>query len=332
MRIAINGLGRIGRIVLKNLLKTNLNVVAVNVPNNVESIIHLLKYDSVFGRSSLNPKLEGKEIVLGSKRIKLVQEKEVEKLPWKELGIDLVVEASGEFVDRQSAEKHLKSGAKKVLITAPGKNSDVILLPGVNEKIYNAKKHNIISAASCTTNSLAPLCKVLHENFEIEKGLMTTIHSYTNDQRLLDGSHKDLRRARAAALSMIPTTTGAAKMIGEVIPELKGKIDGLAVRVPTPNVSLTDLTVKVAKDTSIKEVNESFKKASENELKGILFFSEEPLVSIDFVGAEYSSIVDGLSTNVVEKNLVKVLSWYDNEAGYAQRVVDLCELISLKGF
>lgn len=340
MKIAINGLGRIGKLVLQGLLSKNdkeLDVIAVNIPRNLDSIVHLLNYDSVHKQKfdfEFKVKGKGKEqkLLAGKKEILILQEMNPEKLPWKELEVELVIESTGKFRTKKEIQMHLKAGAKKVLLTAPGKQMDVTLLLGVNEKKYDSKKHNIISAASCTTNSLAPLCKVLHEKFKIEKGLMTTIHSYTSDQRLLDGSHKDLRRARAAANNIIPTTTGAAKMIGEIMPELKGKIDGIAVRIPTPNVSLTDLTIQVKKNTSIEEVNNALKEAAENELKGILFFSDKELVSSDYIGSEYSSIVDSLLTNVIGENLVKVFAWYDNEYGYTQRVIDLSKLIQEKGF
>ena len=278
--------------------------------------------------------MEAKEnsIIVDGKEVKIFSQKSPELIPWRDLGVDIVIESTGVFTDREKAELHLKAGAKKVIVTAPAKKEDITIVLGVNEKSYDPQKHTIISNASCTTNCLAPMVKVLHDNLKIEKGIMTTVHSYTNDQRILDLPHKDLRRARAAALSMIPTTTGAAKAIGSVIPELKGKLDGLAIRVPTPTVSLTDLTVTVSKSTSVEEVNNLFKKASESYLKGILQYCALPLVSKDFVGNAHSCIFDAELTRVMEGNLVKVLGWYDNEWAYSCRVVDLCEYIVQKGY
>ncbi|MCM8826366.1 MAG: type I glyceraldehyde-3-phosphate dehydrogenase [Candidatus Omnitrophica bacterium] len=333
VKVGINGFGRIGRLVLRaGLDKNTFEIVAVNdLPTATNVLAHLLKYDSNYG--ILNKEVEAKEnaIVVDKKEIKVFTQKSPELIPWKELGVDIVIESSGVFTDREKAELHLKAGAKKVIITAPAKKEDITIVLGVNENNYDPKKHTIISNASCTTNCLAPMVKVIHDNLRIEKGIMTTIHSYTNDQRILDLPHKDLRRARAAALSMIPTTTGAAKAIGSVIPELKGKLDGLAIRVPTPTVSLTDLTVTVNKSTTGEEVNALFKNASETYLKGILQYCDTPLVSKDFVGNSYSCIFDAELTRVIEGNFVKVLGWYDNEWAYSCRVVDLCEYIVKKG-
>jgi len=329
IKVGINGFGRIGR----NLFRASLNdpeieFVAVNDITNAKTLAHLLKYDSVMG--ILDAEVEAKEnsIVVNGKEVKVFSERDPANLPWKEIGVEIVVESTGLFRKREDAEKHIVSGgARKVIITAPATNPDVTIVLGVNEEIYDHENHHIISNASCTTNCLAPVVKVLKEEFGFVKGFMTTVHAYTNDQRILDLPHKDLRRARAAAVSMIPTTTGAAKAVGVVMPELKGKIDGIAIRVPTPNVSVVDLVALVEKKVTREQVNETFKKASEGKLKGILNYTDEELVSVDYVGNPYSAIVDGPFTRVTDDNLVKVLAWYDNEWGYSCRVRDLIKYI-----
>lgn len=332
LKVAINGFGRIGREIFRvNLEKKYFDIVAINDLSDYKTIAHLLKYDSNYG--TLTNEVTGKEgeLLVDGTSCKILSERDPEKLPWKDLGVDLVIEATGVFCDKAGASKHLTAGAKKVVITAPAKDEiDFTVVLGVNEKDYDPAKHHIISNASCTTNCLAPFAKVLHENFGIEKGLMTTIHAYTNDQNILDLPHKDLRRARAAALSMIPTTTGAAKAVGLVLPELKGKLNGLAVRVPTPTVSIVDLVCTVKKATTVEEINEKFKEAAEGSMKGILGLSKAPLVSIDFKGCPLSSIVDAECTQVIDGTLVKVMSWYDNEWGYSCRVADLIKLIGDK--
>jgi len=336
VKVGINGFGRIGRLVYRAALKKQskeLDFVAVNdLPVGTKTLAHLLKYDSNFG--ILDATVEAKEdaLVVNGKTLKVLSAKSPAEIPWKDYGVEIVVESSGVFTDRDKCIGHMTNGqAKKIIISAPAKGQDITVVLGVNEKNYDPKKHNIISNASCTTNCLAPMACVLLDNFGIKSGLMTTIHSYTNDQRILDLPHKDLRRARAAAVSMIPTSTGAAKAIGEVLPELKGKMDGLAIRVPTPDVSLTDLTCIVEKDTTAEAVNEAFKKASETSLKGILQYLTEPLVSKDFYGSNYSCIFDAELTKVVDGRLVKIMGWYDNEWAYSCRVVDLCEYIVKKG-
>ena len=313
MRVAINGFGRIGRVFYRASLKRprKFECVAVNDLSDINTVAHLLKYDSVFRKLDVEVMVEDGAIVVGKERLKYLSERDPAKLPWKELGVDLVIESTGVFRDREGASKHLQAGAKKVLISAPAKNPDVTVVPGVNHKNYDPQKHHIISLASCTTNCLAPTMKVLDEKFEVEKAFMTTAHSYTNDQRLLDLVHKDLRRARAAALSIIATTTGAAKATGLVLPSVKGKIDGIALRVPIPDVSVVDLVALLKKNTTAEEVNSALKAAAEGELKGILQCVDEPLVSIDFTGNSHSSIVDCAMTNVVGENLVKVIAWYD---------------------
>lgn len=310
---------------LRANLKQNLvDVAAINDLSPPKTLAHLLKYDSCYGILENNISYDERNLIIDGKRIQIVSDKDPLKLPWKDLGIDLVVECTGAFTDKEGASKHLTAGAKRVLISAPGKNPDATLVRGINEDKFDSSKHFIVSMASCTTGSLAPVVKVLNENFGIERGLMTTIHSYTNDQGILDQSHKDLRRARAAALSMIPTTTGAAKAIGEVIPEVAGKLNGIAVRVPTPTVSLTDLVCVVKKPATKETVNEALKKAANGALKGILQICEEPLVSMDFKGDSHSSIIDAESTTVID-NLVKVFAWYDNEWGYAMRLLEMAE-------
>ncbi|RLI90744.1 MAG: type I glyceraldehyde-3-phosphate dehydrogenase [Candidatus Altiarchaeales archaeon] len=329
VKIGINGFGRIGRCVLKaGFNRRDIDFVAINDLTDAKTLAHLLKYDSVHGRFERDVEAMENSLIVDGKKIKVLSERDPENLPWGELDIDVVIESTGRFRDRESASKHLKAGAKKVIISAPAKDPDWTVVMGVNEKEYNPEKHNIISNASCTTNCLAPVAKVILNEFGIRKGLMTTVHSYTTDQRLLDLPHSDLRRARAAAMSMIPTTTGAAVAVSLVLPELKGKMDGMAIRVPTANVSLVDLIVQTEKSVTVDDVNNAIKKASDNELKGILAYSDEPLVSVDYNGNPNSSIVDLRSTKVIENDLVKVLSWYDNEVGYAHRVVDLALYIS----
>ncbi len=327
IRVGINGFGRIGRLAFRAAMERddleNLEFVAVNDITDAKTLAHLLKYDSVHGRFPGEVVAEEDKLIVNGKEIKVLSERDPADLPWKELGVDLVIESTGLFRERDLAAKHLTAGAKKVLISAPAKGEDITIVIGVNDDKYDKEKHVIISNASCTTNCLAPMVKVLHENFTIKHGLMTTIHSYTNDQRLQDSPHKDMRRARAAAVSMILTTTGAAVAIGKVIPELNGKLNGVAIRVPTPNVSLTDLTVEVEKATTVEEVNEAFKKASEGELKGILAYEEVPLVSADYNHNPYSCIFDVPSTRVVDGTQIKVFGWYDNEWGYSNRLVEL---------
>jgi len=327
-RVAINGFGRIGRNFLRAAHSvSDIEIVAINDLTDATTLAHLLKYDSVHGIFQEQVQAEGDDLLVGGRKIRVLKERDPAALPWKDLKVDFVVESTGLFTSRDAAAKHQQAGAKKVVISAPGKNVDLTVCMGVNEADYRADSHHIISNASCTTNCLAPVAKVLLENFGIVKGMMTTIHAYTNDQRILDLPHSDMRRARAAAVSMIPTTTGAAKAVGLVLPQLKGKLDGMAVRVPTPNVSLVDLVAQTEKSTSVDEVNETFKKAALGPLKGILEFCELPLVSRDFNGNPASSIVDAQSTNVIGGNLVKVLSWYDNEWGYSNRLLDLVKYV-----
>ncbi len=332
VRVGINGFGRIGRMIVRAAKKDgrgkNLDFVAVNDLTDTKTLAHLYRYDSVHGRYPGSVEAKGENLMIDGDEVLVLSERDPAKLPWKDLGVDIVFESTGLFRSREDASKHLKGGAKKVMITAPAKGEDISICLGVNEDRYQPGEHHIISNASCTTNCLAPVVKVLLEEFGFRRGLMTTIHSYTNDQRLLDLPHKDLRRARSAALSMIPTTTGAAKATGVVIPEVKGKIDGIAIRVPTPNVSLTDLVAVLDATPSVEEVNAAFKKYSNGKMKGVLDYTEDPLVSVDFVGNPASSIVDGSSTNVIDANMVKVLSWYDNEWGYSCRCVDLANYMA----
>jgi glyceraldehyde 3-phosphate dehydrogenase len=331
IKIAINGFGRIGRMFMRAALtKSDLEVVAVNDITDAATLAHLLKYDSVHGQLKHNVKVEGTSIMLDGKPFKVLAERDPSKLPWKDLGVQVVVESTGLFTARDKAAMHLTAGAKKVVISAPAEGADVTLCLGVNQNAYDAKKHDVISNASCTTNCLAPLAKVLNDNFKIVHGLMTTVHSYTSDQSLQDGPHKDLRRARAAAVSMVPTSTGAAKAIGLVLPELNGKLDGFAMRVPTPNVSVVDLTATVEKDADEKSINNAMREAAEGYLKGILAYSEAPLVSIDFNGNPHSSIFDAPLTKVIGKRLVKVFSWYDNEWGYSNRLADITAFVADK--
>jgi glyceraldehyde 3-phosphate dehydrogenase len=326
VRVGINGFGRIGRNVLRAAVmgkQTALEFVGVNDITDTKTLAHLLKYDSVHGRFPGTVEAKGDTLVVNGREIRVTAIKEPEKLPWKEQGVELVLESTGRFTDRESAAKHLTAGAKKVVISAPAKGEDITICMGVNEKQYDPAKHHVLSNASCTTNCLVPVVRVILDNWGLVHGFMTTVHSYTNDQQILDLPHKDLRRARAAALSIIPTTTGAAKATSLIIPEVKGKLDGVSLRVPTPDVSLVDLTVEVEKKTTIEEVNAAFKKAAQGELKGILDVSDEPLVSVDYIGNLFSSVVDAKSTNVVDGTLVHVSSWYDNEMGYSARCVDL---------
>jgi len=324
IKVGINGFGRIGRQVFRIMSERGgFDVVAVNDLTDAATLAHLLKYDSVHGRFDADVAVDGDDIVVDGDRLKVLAEKDPAKLPWKDLGAEIVIESTGKFRDRENASKHLAGGAKRVLISAPAKEPDWTVVLGVNGDDYDPDKHFIISNASCTTNCLAPVAKVLLDNFGVESGIMTTIHAYTNDQRILDFPHKDLRRARAAAVSMIPTTTGAAKAIGDVIPELKGKLDGFAVRVPTPNVSLVDLTVVVEKDADAGAVNDAMRAAAAGPMKGILEVSDEPLVSIDYNHTSASATVDAALTKVLNKRLVKVIAWYDNEWGYSARLVDL---------
>lgn len=330
-KIAINGFGRIGRNVFRSLQKRagefNLEVVAINDLTDSKTLAHLLKYDSVHGKFEGEVSSAEKQLTVNGKNIKIFAERDPNNLPWKELNVDVVLECTGIFTEKAKAATHLAAGAKKVLISAPSPDPDLTLAYGVNTNAYNAAEHNIISCASCTTNCLAPVAKVLLENFGIESGTMTTIHSYTNDQRILDLPHKDLRRARAACMSAIPTTTGAAKAVGLVIPELKGKVDGFAIRIPTPDVSITDFVCTVERDTDVAEVNQALKSASEGELKGVLGYCEEPLVSNDYIGNPNSSTVDADCTFVINKRLVKVVAWYDNEMGFSNRMLDVAEMV-----
>jgi glyceraldehyde 3-phosphate dehydrogenase len=323
-RVAINGFGRIGRMVFrKAILEKRLDVVAINASYPAETLAHLLKYDTNHGPFKGEVVPLDNELIVNGKRIKLLDSRNPEELPWKELAIDIVIEATGKFNSREKAELHLAAGAKKVILTAPGKNEDVTIVVGVNDEMLNIAHHDIISNASCTTNCLAPVAKVLDERFGIESGLMTTVHAYTNDQKNIDNPHKDLRRARACGQSIIPTTTGAAKALSLVLPQLNGKIHGLALRVPTPNVSLVDLVVDLKQDVTIDDINLAFREAADGSLKGIIDFTMEPLVSVDFNTNPHSAIIDGLSTMVMGTRKVKVLAWYDNEWGYSSRVVDL---------
>jgi glyceraldehyde 3-phosphate dehydrogenase len=332
VRVGINGFGRIGRNIMRaTLAHDDIDFVAVNDLTNAATLAHLLKYDSVIGNLTAEVKATSDGISVDGDEFKVFAQKDPAQLPWKDLGVDVVFESTGIFTNREGAQKHLDAGAKKVIITAPAKGPDVTVVLGVNDDMYDPAKHHIISNASCTTNCLAPLAKVIHESFGIQKGWMTTIHSYTNDQQLLDLPHKDLRRARAAALSMIPTTTGAATAVGEVLPQLKGKLDGFSMRVPTPNVSVVDLNAVLSKKATGNEVNDALRAAAAGPLKGILAMCDEPLVSIDFKGNPHSSIVDSAYTKVIEGDLLKVLSWYDNEWGYSNRCVDLLRKLAAKG-
>ncbi|MFY3790443.1 glyceraldehyde-3-phosphate dehydrogenase [Ureibacillus sp. MALMAid1270] len=326
--IAINGFGRIGRMVFRQaIVQDDLNIVAVNASYPAETLAHLIKYDTNHGKFEGTIEVAENALIVNGKHIVLLSERDPLQLPWKDMGVDIVIEATGKFNERDKAAKHLEAGAKKVILTAPGKNEDVTIVMGVNDELLDVNNHHVISNASCTTNCLAPVAKVLNDTFGIENGLMTTVHAYTNDQKNIDNPHKDLRRARAAAESIIPTSTGAAKALALVLPELKGKIHGLALRVPTPNVSLVDLVVDLQKDVTVEEVNEAFIKAAEGPMKGILNFTTEPLVSSDYNTTTYSSTIDGPLTMVMGTRKVKVLAWYDNEWGYSARVVDLTKKV-----
>ncbi|MBY0123830.1 type I glyceraldehyde-3-phosphate dehydrogenase [Bacillus sp. S/N-304-OC-R1] len=332
VKVGINGFGRIGRVVFRAALNNpNVEIVAVNDLTDANMLAHLLKYDSVHGTLNEEVTVDGEYLIVGGHKVKVIAERDPAKLGWGDLGVDVVVESTGRFTKREDAAKHLEAGAKKVIISAPASNEDITIVMGVNHDKYDPANHHVISNASCTTNCLAPFAKVLNDKFGIRRGMMTTIHSYTNDQQILDLPHKDYRRARAAAESMIPTTTGAAKAVSLVLPELKGKLNGGAVRVPTPNVSLVDLVAELEKEVTADEVNAALKEAAEGPLKGILSYSELPLVSRDYNGDPSSSTIDALSTMVLEGNMVKVISWYDNETGYSNRVVDLVDFIAQKG-
>ncbi|MGA8942732.1 MAG: ArsJ-associated glyceraldehyde-3-phosphate dehydrogenase [Thermoactinomyces sp.] len=332
VRVGINGFGRIGRNVFRAMMNNpELEVVAVNDLTDSKTLAHLLKYDSVHGKFDGEVSASENGILVNGREIKVLAERDPAQIKWADYGVEIVIESTGRFTKREDAAKHLVGGAKKVIISAPAKGEDITIVMGVNHDKYDAASHQVISNASCTTNCLAPFAKVLHEKFGIRRGLMTTVHAYTNDQQILDLPHKDLRRARAAGQSIIPTTTGAAKAVSLVLPELKGKLNGFAMRVPTKNVSVVDLVVELEKDVTAEEVNEVLRQAAEGELKGILNYSEEPLVSVDYNGDSHSSTIDALSTMVMDGNLVKVVSWYDNEWGYSNRVVDLAKYIASKG-
>ena len=332
IKVGINGFGRIGRNVVRAALHNpKVEFVAANDLTDTKTLAHLLKYDSILGRFAGQVKTEDDAILVDGKRIRIFAVKDPAQIDWSSVGAQIVVESTGKFTDAKEACKHIRGSVKKVIITAPAKNEDVTMVLGVNDAAYDPGRHNVISNASCTTNCLAPVVKVLHEKFGIEKGSMTTIHSYTNDQNVLDFPHKDLRRARAAALNMIPTTTGAAKAIGLVMPQLKGKLDGYAMRVPTPDVSVVDLVALTSKPTTTEDVNAALKQAADGELKGILEYTDDPVVSTDMLGNPASSIVDGQMTKVLDGNLVKIVAWYDNEWGYSMRVVDLIEFLAKKG-
>ncbi|GIO10270.1 glyceraldehyde-3-phosphate dehydrogenase 1 [Brevibacillus reuszeri] len=332
VKVGINGFGRIGRNVFRAALSNpNVEIVAVNDLTDAHTLAHLLKYDTVHGVLDLPVEAGENTLIVGGKEIRVLAERDPAQLKWAEYGVEIVVESTGRFTKREDAAKHLEGGAKKVIISAPATNEDITIVLGVNEDKYDPAEHTVISNASCTTNCLAPYAKVLNEKFGIVRGLMTTVHSYTNDQQILDLPHKDLRRARAAAENIIPTSTGAAKAVALVLPELKGKLNGFAMRVPTPNVSVVDLVVELKTDATVEEINNALKEAAEGPLKGILGYSEEPLVSSDYNGNPASSTIDALSTMVLEGNMAKVVSWYDNEWGYSNRVVDLCHYVAQRG-
>lgn len=332
VKVGINGFGRIGRNVFRAALKnSNVEIIAINDLTDANMLAHLLKYDTVHGTLQEEVTVDGEYLIVGGRKVKVLAERDPAKLGWGDLGVEVVVESTGRFIKREDAAKHLEAGAKKVIISAPANNEDLTIVMGVNEDKYDPANHHVLSNASCTTNCLAPFAKVLNDTFGIKRGMMTTIHSYTNDQQILDLPHKDYRRARAAAENMIPTSTGAAKAVALVLPELKGKLNGMAVRVPTPNVSIVDLVVELEKDVTAEEVNSALQTAAQGPLKGILAYSELPLVSTDYNGSTASSTIDALSTLVLEGNMVKVLSWYDNEVGYSNRVVDLVDYLGQKG-
>jgi len=332
MKVAINGFGRIGRLLYRAAIerKAKIDFVAVNDITDAKTLAHLLRYDSVHGRFNADVQVKGNDLLVNGNELKVLSQKDPAQLPWRDLGIYLAVESTGLFTDREGASKHLTAGAKKVLISAPAKNPDATIVIGVNENTYDHDKHNLISNASCTTNCVAPIAKILHENFGIKRALMTTAHAYTNDQRVTDLVHKDLRRARAAALNIIPTTTGAATAVGLVMPELAGKIDGIALRVPTPDVSIVDLTADLNKQTTKEEINAAFKTAADGPLKGILEYTDEPIVSTDVLHSTYSAVFDAQLTMVTDKNFAKVFAWYDNEWGFSCRMVEQMELIGKK--
>ncbi|MBT2217896.1 type I glyceraldehyde-3-phosphate dehydrogenase [Virgibacillus dakarensis] len=332
VKVGINGFGRIGRNVFRQALKNDeVEVVAVNDLTDANMLAHLLKYDSVHGKLDEEVAVNGSNIVVGGKEIKVLSERDPADLGWGDLGVEIVIESTGRFTQRNDAQKHLDAGAKKVIISAPAKEEDLTMVMGVNEQDYDPAKHHVLSNASCTTNGIAPLAKVLHEKFGLKRGLMTTVHSYTNDQQILDLPHKDYRRARAAAQNIIPTTTGAAKVVGKVLPELNGKLNGMAIRVPTPDGSIIDLVAELDKSVTAEEVNKAFEEAANGDLQGILEYTEDPLVSSDIVGNPHSSIFDSLSTMIMEDNMVKVVSWYDNEMGYSTRCVDMAAFLGKKG-
>ena len=332
IRVAINGFGRIGRNLFRLLLNhPNIEVVAINDIADIKTMSHLVKYDSIHGVLQRNISTKNEILLIDDLKFQFFHESDISKLPWKALNIDFVIEATGKFKTTETAQLHLLAGAKKVIISAPATGEDVTIVLGVNEDKYDPKNHHVVSNASCTTNCLAPFVKVLNDSFGVKRGMMTTVHSYTNDQQILDLPHKDLRRARAAAENIIPTTTGAAKAVGLVLPELQGKLNGFSLRVPTPNVSVTDLVAELDKSVTAEEINDALKTAAAGPMKGILDFSNEPLVSKDYNGNPHSSIVDGLSTMVIDGNMVKVVSWYDNEWGYSNRVVDLAVFMGKKG-
>ncbi|MEW9675926.1 type I glyceraldehyde-3-phosphate dehydrogenase [Lentibacillus sp. L22] len=332
VKIGINGFGRIGRNVFRQALKNDaVEVVAVNDLTDADMLAHLLKYDSVHGKLEEEVTVNGSNLVVGGKEIKVLSERDPADLGWGDLGVQVVIESTGRFTHRNDAQKHLDAGAKKVIISAPAKEEDLTMVMGVNEQDYDPAKHHVLSNASCTTNGIAPLAKVLHEKFGLKRGLMTTVHSYTNDQQILDLPHKDYRRARAAAQNIIPTTTGAAKVVGKVLPELNGKLNGMAIRVPTPDGSIIDLVADLEQNVTAEDVNEAFKEAANGDLKNVLEYTDEPLVSSDIVGNSHSSIFDSLSTMILEDNMVKVVSWYDNEMGYSTRCVDMAAFIGEQG-
>ena len=334
VKVAINGFGRIGRNAFKVAVEKyadKMEIVAINDLTDAKTLAHLLEFDSLFGKFEGTVEVKDDALVVNGKEVKIFAERDPANLPWKELGVEIVIESTGIFRSKETAGKHIEAGAKKVIISAPAKNEDITIVMGVNEDKYDPANHHIISNASCTTNCLAPFAKVIHEKFGINKGLMTTVHSYTNDQRILDLPHSDLRRARAAAESIIPTTTGAAKAVALVLPELKGKLNGFAMRVPTPTVSVVDLVVELAKPATVEEINAALKEAAEGPMKGILGYEERPLVSVDFKMDPRSSIIDAPSTMVIGDNMAKIVSWYDNEWGYSNRIVDLVNYIAEKG-
>lgn len=332
-KVAINGLGRIGRNTLKIVFdeERDFEIVALNDLTDAVTLAHLIKYDSCFGRFDKEVEILQDALLIDGKRVEIFSETDPEKLPWKKLSVDLVIESTGKFSDRKDALKHIKAGAKKVVLSSMSKDADCVIVMGVNEETYDPAKHIFVSNASCTTNCLAPVAKIIDREFGIERGLMITVHSYTNDQRILDLPHKDLRRARAANLSLVPTTTGAARAVAKVLPQLEGKLNGLAMRVPTPTVSVVDVVFDIEKEATVEDINNALKVAADSEMKGILGYTEEPLVSMDFRGDERSSIVDGLSTMVMENKMVKILSWYDNEWGYSNRLADLVSYVIKQG-